>query len=184
MPTILSHPAVPFAIGLSLGNKAIPSRLLMVGIALSVLPDLDVLAFRFGISYASDIGHRGFSHSLAFAMVAALLGASCFRRRFAMAFWFLFAAAASHGLFDAFTNGGLGIAFLWPFSTERFFAPIQVIEVSPLSIQRFLSPRGATVLMSEIIWVWLPCTIIGIFMAIIRGRPVKQKVEKLGPIIS
>ena len=176
MPTVLSHPAVPLAIGLGLGSRIIPSRLLMVGIALSILPDLDVLAFRFGISYASDIGHRGFSHSLAFAAVAALLGACMLRNGFARSFWFLFAVSASHGMLDAITNGGLGIAFLWPFSTERFFAPFQVIEVSPLSIKRFFSPRGAAVLKSEILWVWLPCVIVGILTAVLRWRPVKQRV--------
>ena len=88
MPTFLSHPAVPLAIGLDLGSKVIPSRLLMVGIALSVLPDLDVLAFRFGVSYASDIGHRGFSHSLIFAALAALLGTSCFRQALLWLFGF------------------------------------------------------------------------------------------------
>lgn len=150
MPTVLSHPAVPIAIGIGLGRKVIPTRLIIVGIVLSIIPDLDVLAFRFGISYASDIGHRGFSHSLTFTTLAALLGASLFRAGFTKAFWFLFAASASHGIFDAFTNGGLGIALFWPFSAERFFAPIQIIEVSPLSFGRFFSQRGVDVLVSEI----------------------------------
>ena len=40
---------------------------------------LDVLAFRYGISYASNFGHRGFSHSFLFAVVLALSGACAFR---------------------------------------------------------------------------------------------------------
>ena len=75
MPTVFTHPAVPLAIGLGLGRNIIPSRLIVAGIAVAVLPDIDVLAFRFGISYAAGIGHRGLSHSLVFAATLALLGA-------------------------------------------------------------------------------------------------------------
>ena len=176
MPTVLTHPAVPVALCLGIGSRVIPYRLLLAGIAVSMLPDLDVLAFRFGIPYASDIGHRGFSHSLAFAAMAALLGAYVLRNGSSKAFWFLFAVSASHGVLDAFTNGGLGIAFLWPFSAERYFAPIQGIEVSPLSIKRFLSQRGAAVITSELLWVWLPCMTVGILAAVLRWRPLRRKL--------
>jgi inner membrane protein len=69
---------------------------------------------------------------------------------------FLFAAAASHGILDALTNGGMGVAFWWPWSGERYFFPEQMIEVSPLGIYRFLSLKGLSVLWSEVLWVWLP----------------------------
>ena len=165
MPTVLTHPAIPLAIGLGLGRDVIPTPLLIAGVAVSVMPDLDVLAFRYSISYASNFGHRGFSHSLLFAVVLALIGAGAFRysrTSFGRVFAFLFLAAVSHGILDAFTNGGLGIAFLWPFTPERYFAPVQVIQVAPIGISRFLSPRGVSVLISEILWVWIPCILIGI----------------------
>jgi inner membrane protein len=159
MPTILTHPAVPLALAVGLGNNVISRRLAIAGVVGSVLPDLDVLAFRFGIPYAAEFGHRGFSHSFLFALAVALAGACLFRllrSTFLRSFLFLFVATASHGILDAFTNGGLGIAFLWPWSAERFFAPIQVIQVAPIGLSRFLSPRGAAVLRSEFMWVWLP----------------------------
>jgi inner membrane protein len=171
MPTLLTHPAVPLALGLGLGTSTISRRLLLAGIALCMLPDLDVLAFRFAIPYSAELGHRGFTHSLMFAALVALLGAFSLRRyqeRFAPSLLFLFITTASHGVLDALTNGGHGIAFLWPFSLERYFAPMQVIEVSPLSAPRFFSPRGATVLMSELVWVWLPC--IGLFAGLAAYR--------------
>ena len=174
MPTVFTHPAIPLVIGLGLGKDVIPTPLLISGIAVSVLPDLDVLAFRYGISYASNYGHRGFSHSLLFALILALLGACAFRdfqTSFGRAFLFLFLAAVSHGILDAFTNGGLGIAFLWPWSTERFFAPMQVIQVSPIGISRFLSLRGVSVLISEIIWVWIPCLMIGFGLYAMKEKP-------------
>ena len=164
MPTILTHMAVPLAIGLGLGDRAIPRRLLIAGICGSMLPDLDVLGFRFGIAYGSEFGHRGFSHSLLFALAVALTGSVFYRFFHSSAMRvlsFLFVATASHGILDAFTNGGHGIEFLWPFSSERFFAPFQVIQVSPIGLSRFLSERGLAVLRSEAIWVWLPCLALG-----------------------
>jgi len=136
-----------------------------------MLPDLDVLGFRLGVHYDSGFGHRGVSHSLMFAVLVALLGGCCHRglhSGFLRAFLFLLAATASHGIFDAFTNGGLGISFLWPFSSERYFAPFQVIEVSPLSVSRFFSARGASVLLSELLWVWVPCLLLAIALATLR----------------
>ena len=175
MPTVLTHPAIPLAIGLGLGRDVVPTPLLIAGVAVSVMPDLDVLAFRYGVSYASNFGHRGFSHSFLFAVVLALLGACAFRyfhATFGRVFVFLFLAAVSHGILDAFTNGGLGIAFLWPFAPERYFAPVQVIQVAPIGVSRFLSPRGISVLISEILWVWIPCITIGIGLYAMKGTIV------------
>ncbi len=173
MPTVLAHPALPLAIGLGLGRQIISGRLLAAGVAASILPDVDVLAFPLGVQYGSAFGHRGFTHSLAFALAAALVGGGChraLRTRFSRAFLFILASAASHGILDAFTNGGLGIAFLWPFSSDRYFAPYQVIEVSPIGISRFLTSRGLSVLESELVWVWAPCVVLGVALALLGAR--------------
>jgi inner membrane protein len=90
------------------------------------------------------------------------------RSTFLRTLLFLFLAVGSHGILDAFTNGGLGIALLWPWTEHRYFAPVQVIEVAPLSLARFFSERGAAVMKSELVWVWLPSAAIGIFMATAR----------------
>ena len=171
MPTIISHPAVPLALAVGLGREVVSERLLLAGIAASVLPDLDVLAFRLGIPYADDFGHRGFSHSLFFAAFVALVAGFAFRAlrtTFARAFWFVLIATASHGVLDAFTNGGFGVAFLWPWTGARYFAPMQVIEVSPLGIRPFFSAWGLRVLLSELIWVWAPCAILTALMVTAR----------------
>jgi inner membrane protein len=126
MPSIVTHAAVPLALRLGLGGKTISPRLLACGMIAAMLPDLDVIGLRLGVSYASEYGHRGFTHSLAVAALGALAGA-CFYRRmrtgFLCALLFLFATVASHGLLDTFTNGGRGVALLWPWSSERYFAP-------------------------------------------------------------
>lgn len=178
MPTILTHPAVPLALGLGLGRTAIPRRLLVAGIAASILPDLDVVAFRLDIPYTHDFGHRGFSHSLLFAALVAFGGACGWRAlhtTFGCALWFLFVTTASHGVLDAFTNGGLGIALLWPWSGERYFAPFQVIEVSPLSIRQFWSQWGVRVVWSELAWVWGPCTVLAGTLLWVRGAPASRR---------
>lgn len=175
MPTIVSHVAIPLAIGLGLGRRVISSRLLVAGLAASILPDLDVVAFRLGIAYSSQLGHRGFSHSLLFAALVAAL-AALFANRLKSAritaFAFVLVSAVSHGLLDMLTTGGLGIACLWPFSEQRFFFPVQVVRVSPLSIRRFFGPAGMAVFTSELLWIWLPAAAMcaGLVMAR-KSRP-------------
>ena len=164
MPTIIAHIAVPLAIGLGLGRRIVPKPLLAAGVIASILPDLDVVSFKLGIAYAADLGHRGFSHSIAFALMVAVIAVPILRRfqvPWAATFWFLLLVVVSHGLLDACTTGGEGVALFWPFSGHRFFAPYQVIEVSPLSITRFMSDRGLAVLLSELYWVWMPSVALG-----------------------
>jgi len=173
MPSVLSHPAVPLALGLALGQRVISGRLLLAGVAASVLPDLDVLAFRLGIPYAHDLGHRGASHSIAFAVLLGLIAlafAVHLRASRKTAFLFVFVAAASHGLLDMLTNGGLGVALAWPVSDGRFFFPVQVIEASPLSLRRFFSSAGAAVVVSELLWVWLPSVFVGMAVLVARRK--------------
>lgn len=178
MPTIITHPALPLAMAYGMGRNIISTKLLLAGLTASVLPDLDVLAFRFGIPYAAAFGHRGFSHSVLFALIVACIGAGMARwlnSTSSRTFFFLFFAAVSHGVLDAFTTGGLGIAFLWPWSDARFFAPVQVIKVSPFGVSRFLSPRGLAVLKSELLWVWLPSCIVMVGMMITRRLASRQQ---------
>lgn len=113
-------------------------------VALSLLPDADVIAFPLGIPYAHPLGHRGASHSLAFAaMVGALMGGLARaefpdRARFAA---LVAAVVASHGLLDTMTDGGLGAALMWPMSAQRFFAPWRPLPVAPIGTD-YISGRG------------------------------------------
>ena len=180
MPTIFSHPAVPIAIGLGLGKKIISKRLVAVGAIASILPDLDVIAFSFGIPYDAPLGHRGFTHSLFFALLVAGIGACAYRwcqSSFSRTFWFLLVAMASHGMLDAFTNGGLGIAFFWPWVDDRYFAPWRMIQVSPIGIF-FFSTRGLSVIISELKWVWLPCVLLGIVLAVFRIYYLERRIKQ------
>ena len=180
MPTILTHAAVPLALGLGLGSRLLPPRLVFAGVLAAMLPDLDVIAFRLHIPYADNFGHRGISHSLVFALAVgwlALFAAPQLRSPRWLAFSFISLATASHGLLDMFTNGGLGVALWWPWSAERLFAPWPVIEVSPLTLQRLLSPRGLAVLLSELHWVWLPA--LGFSCVLLLGRKIGKLITQL-----
>lgn len=160
MPTILTHPAIPLALGVVLGPNRISRRLLLAGMVASIVPDMDVIAFKLGIEYANQLGHRGASHSIVFALALGMLAALAApwlntKRWVAMAF--VSVACVSHPLLDMLTTGGLGAAIWWPFSDQRHFFPFQFIRVSPLTMGRFLGPAGLTVIKSELLWVWLPC---------------------------
>ncbi len=114
MPTIMTHTAVPISFWIAFGNRFIPVRLLWVGILFSILPAADVIAFKFGIPYENDLGHRGFSHSILFAFSLSVLACVLvrwLRARIEAVFFFLFLSILSHGILDAMTSGRLGVGF-------------------------------------------------------------------------
>ena len=158
MPSIITHAAVPLAIWYAADRGRISPRLLAAGMAAAILPDLDVAAFALGIPYADGFGHRGASHSIVFAAMIAMLGVAMCKSlhgRPMLTGIFLFACAVSHPLLDAMTSGGLGVALIWPWSEQRFFAPWRPILVSPFA-NGFFGARGISTLLSELRWVWLP----------------------------
>lgn len=158
MPSIITHAAIPLVLYYAADRGRISPRLLAAGMAAAIAPDLDVVAFAIGIPYDHALGHRGASHSLLFAGILALLGATLhrpLRSRPLQAAAFLFVCAASHPLLDAMTSGGLGVALLWPWSEQRLFAPWRPILVSPFA-NGFFSVRGMATLLSELRWIWLP----------------------------
>ena len=169
MASLFGHVAASTALGLAFFPKQVrPATLLLAGFC-SFAPDLDVLSFRFGIPYASQWGHRGWTHSLVFALaLGSLMGwllhvlskksdaSTSFK---AMTGWLIF-STASHPLLDMMTNGGRGVALWWPFSTARIFFPFHPIQVSPLSVGDFFSHWGWVVLTSEVIWVGIPCFVL------------------------
>ena len=125
--------------------------------ALSLAPDLDVIAFRLGIPYSAPFGHRGAAHSLVVAIALASVAAvatrltpdQMARGQTRLRLWVLcVAVAATHGLLDTLTDGGLGIALLWPLSNQRYFAPWTPIPVAPIAAG-MLTGRGLRVVITE-----------------------------------
>jgi inner membrane protein len=168
MPSIVSHPAVPLALAPLLPHELRSPGMIFLGAVCSVVPDLDVVGFRFGVPYGHHLGHRGLSHSISFAVclsacLAWLLPIEAQASRL-MLFGFLCLSTLSHGLLDALTSGGLGVAFFAPFENSRYFFPWRPIRVSPLSMGAFLSATGVRVLRSEVQWIWLPAVMVAVLL--------------------
>ena len=142
------------ALGATLGKLLLPQRRhwpywVAAGLC-AALPDVDSIGYRLGVPYDSLWGHRGLTHSLLAAAVVAVVGAllallvqPARRPPVARLVLLLFLATASHGLLDAMTTGGLGVAFFSPWRLERYFFPFRPIKVSPLSIRGFFGTKGA-----------------------------------------
>ena len=167
MASLFSHALAALSLGTCFYRPQISKRVWVAAGLCSVLPDIDVMGFRFGIHYGDFWGHRGFTHSLLFAALVsgAAVGILCWKKdlrigRFPL-LAYLFLATASHGLLDAMTNGGLGVAFFSPFDNTRYFLPWRPILVSPISLSRFFSRRGYAVLESELLWIWVPAVLFG-----------------------
>jgi inner membrane protein len=174
MPSVFSHAVASVGISACFYRPGIPSRVWLAGALCSMIPDLDVVGFRFGIRYDDFWGHRGFTHSLAFA---ALLAGTVLILAFPhgvpnlsrLALWvYLFLATASHGFLDAMTDGGLGVAFFAPFNNARYFLRWTPIHVSPIGISRFFTARGLAVVRSELLWVWVPTAVLTAAVWLIR----------------
>jgi inner membrane protein len=158
----ITHAVFAVGLGSAFHARVRPAAFWLLGAACAALPDLDVIAFGLGIPYEAPLGHRGASHSLAFAALMAALGTAAFPRAWRGSLSaprlaaYLFLATASHGALDALTDGGLGVAFFWPFDTQRFFFPWRPLQVSPIGVGAFLGRRGLAILANEALWVWLP----------------------------
>ena len=166
MATAFTHAFVAVALSSLSPQRSHRIRLALVLVMLAVLPDVDVLAFRFGIPYDHPFGHRGFTHSIPFAVLAGVAGAALFFRGLGPLSgpWWLVAGllglgTASHGLLDALTNAGLGVGLFVPFENSRFFFPWRPLATSPLSIQAFFDGPALAILGTEALWVWLPLSL-------------------------
>ncbi len=180
MPSAIAHAAVAVSVGYAFPRREVPRSAWLVGCCCAVAPDLDVIAFRFGIPYGSPFGHRGFFHGLTFAV---LLGAAVSFAFSVMArrkvptpvlTAYLAIVTASHGLLDTLTDGGRGIALLSPFSNRRYFAPLRPIAVSPISVRAFLGEWGARVLASEALWIGVPCLLLVAVVAWVRRADARR----------
>ncbi len=147
---------------------------------LPAVADADVVGFRFGIAYGDMLGHRGLSHSLLFA---ALLGLAT---AWSMGWWekrdwrdtghlalLFFVVAASHGPMDMLTNGGLGIALFAPFDHHRLFWDWRPILVSPIGLEKFLSPWGLAVLRDELLYFGPPTALL-LAVTVMRRRIARR----------
>ncbi len=175
MASIISHAAAGAALSFAFAPDSAPARTWPVAIAAAVLPDVDSLLYYFRVSYYPTLSHRGFIHSPFLGLVMSFLlmlllfrEEALFSGRWFRYFFVFFLAWASHGFLDALTNGGRGVAFLSPFSSKRYFFPWTPIQVSPMRIKSFFTPRGWSVFKNELVWIWLPGLMLVSFVRLTR----------------
>jgi len=173
MASAFSHAIVALAMGKASQSKKLSWRELLLGALCSVLPDFDVIGLYVGIPYGDVWGHRGLTHSIVFAaLLAGSLVTVWYRGKPAVAvmglFLYFFLCTASHGVLDAMTNGGLGVAFFSPFDTTRYFFPVRPVLVSPIGVSQFFSEYGVRVLASEAIWIWLPSGVAFLVLRVVQ----------------
>ncbi|MDT7829421.1 metal-dependent hydrolase [Pricia sp. S334] len=124
-------------LGKKVGNKA-----MLYGAIAGTVPDLDVLSSNFTDVVTATEWHRGFSHSIFFAVLFAPIfgwiiskierkSEATWKDWTLLMFWGLF----THPLLDAFTTWGTQL--FWPFETRLAFQSIFVID--PLYTFPFLA---------------------------------------------
>lgn len=115
-------------LGRKVGNKAI-----LYGAIAGTIPDLDVLSGFFLDTVTGIEWHRGFSHSIVFAVVfAPVFGwlVSKIERKSSTTWqdwsWLMFWGFITHALLDTFTTWGTQL--FWPFSHRVAFQNVFVID--------------------------------------------------------
>ena len=150
MASIFGHAIVGYTVSKIISNNN--SKLLLVlAIASTILPDIDVLTFNFGIPYEAPFGHRGFTHSIFFAMLWATL-IIFFFAKFNRVIWWLvmFLSTISHGILDAMTSGGRGVGIFIPFPLAFSTNLVDLIKDENCSLSNATMSSGAAKLVGSL----------------------------------
>lgn len=148
------HFAPAVALAVAIGPRTVGWRLTLAGAACAVLPDADFALYLLRIdTYSGTYGHRGFSHSIGFALLVGLLGAllaPAAGRRRAFVGAFLALCTLSHPLMDGLFDRGICNAWLWPLDGARHCLPWRPIP------QQGVPLFGLGRLGQELVWIGLP----------------------------
>ncbi len=161
---VFLHFAPAIGLAATAGRRFISPRLMLAGAACAVLPDVDFLIMKIGgFPYGHIYGHRGFTHSIGFAILLAVLAwlwAVPWRRQAqqtwkmrwadrAVAGGFILLCTLSHPLLDNLINAGICTAWLWPLDDARTCLPWRPISVSGMR-------------MFTVDWFWVEAKWIGL----------------------
>jgi len=159
MASIFGHALAAYTLGKGFPKNSSSPKFWILGIACAILPDADVISFAFGIPYESFWGHRGFSHSIIFAILLGFL------------ITFLF--------YNKELISKTGVLLISPFDNTRYFFPWRPIQVSPIGASKFFSMWGIKVLLSELIWIGIPSSIyIFVVYYVIKRKNQLTKQKK------
>jgi inner membrane protein len=140
VPLPIAHAAVGASIAAVVVSRGDPQRLqkIALGALLGIAPDFDF--FFVWILHWGREWHRGFAHSILFALASGAityLGLRFFKRqpRDLLAYCL---AMMSHGVLDAiFSVGAGGVELFWPFSQSRYrfgFSRVLESDLTPHSL--------------------------------------------------
>jgi inner membrane protein len=120
------------AVGEAVAGRKIGAKAALLGAIGGTIPDLDVFLRFFYDPLDAALVHRGFSHSLLFALLAgpalAYLSLKLNKQSHPFKMWFLlwFLSIVTHPMLDIFTN--YGTQFFWPFSWRLTFNTVFVVD--------------------------------------------------------
>jgi inner membrane protein len=137
------HFAPAVALAVAIGPQRIGWRLTLAGAACAVLPDADFLLYVLHIdAYSGTYGHRGFTHSIGFALLVGALGALLAGRDPLRSRWltavYLALCTASH----------------WPMDGARHCLPWRPIPLQGVPL------FGADRLAQELLWIGMPLLLL------------------------
>lgn len=121
-------------------GKKMGNRAALWGAIAGTIPDLDVIPRAMMHPFDGALVHRGFSHSILFALIAApILAYFCqhlYKSRYSAKLWIhlFFWSIITHPMLDIFTS--YGTQFFWPFDLRLTFNSVFVID--PLYTLPFL----------------------------------------------
>jgi inner membrane protein len=127
------------AVGEAVLGKKIGNKAMVLGAIAGTIPDLDVIANYFTDTVSALEIHRGFTHSIVFAVIFGLFFGwllSLWDKRASLKqwSWFWFLCFVTHPLLDAHTTWGTHL--FWPFDLRLAYKNIFVID--PLYTLPFL----------------------------------------------
>ncbi len=154
MATLYTHAMVGLGAARLATSRPMPWAYWGLAALLPVVADFDVFSTA---PYGSLWGHRGITHSLAFALAISTVAAGVSCRYLRVNGWLLaglfFVVAASHDLLDAMTRGGADIPLFWPLdSCYGNWGPLPVSDIG----FGLPDPRTSRAVRAELLWIWLP----------------------------
>jgi inner membrane protein len=176
LPTLITHALLPVIGAAAVPRLRLSNRVIGAAIVAAMLPDADVVGrLLFDYPGTHPLGHRGWTHSIVFALLVGLVGmagSSALRASPRLAFAILFLGALSHPLTDMLTDGGRGVMLLWPLSLEKMHWPVRPVEISPLGLRGFEDGRMWEVLASEALWLVAPALILAFLCRLWSDRHI------------
>jgi len=175
------HFAPAVALAVAIGPQRIGWRLALAGAACAVLPDADALMVWLHLDvYGGTYGHRGFTHSMGFALLMGALGALLVGGNSPRSRWltaaYLALCTASHPLLDGLINRGICNAWAWPLDGARHCLPWRPIPMQGVPL------FGVDRLLKELLWMGVPLLVLAnVGMALRWATRGVWRVRWLGP---